>query len=232
MKKNKGHTKPNLSRRLHFPDEERRLSWLPILLDSYAIADTGVAIAVRNREKKERSTLACVRGCGNCCVSQTDLPLYPHEIVGIYWYASEKISGLTRDKLRSRLVESDLPGCPFLIDNVCVIHPMRPVGCRQFNVFTTPCLPGEDPYFTRRDDVLQPDEAYLDRAFAAVLPFYNLRAGGDPVAAIRMVRAQIMNLRSFKWMKLAVLMEKGTAAEYTPGKDRQGHHEAVRANNR
>jgi Fe-S-cluster containining protein len=208
MKKNIKTTVPGLSRRLHFPDDERRLPWLPLLLDAYAIADTGVAVAIRNAEKKLKKKLACGKGCGNCCVHQKDLPLYPHEIVGIYWYASEKLEPAAREQLKSRLAaQGAAPGCPFLVKNSCIIHPMRPVGCRQFNVFTTACSPGEDPYYTRRDDVLQPDQAYLDRVFAAVLPFYNLKQEGDADRAIRTVRAQIMNLLSFDWSKLAVLMD-------------------------
>jgi len=209
MKKNSNKNAPSLSRRLHYPADEQRLAWLSLLLDAYAIADTGVAVAVKNAEKRQKKKLACGKGCGNCCVHQTDLPLYPHEIVGIYWYASEKISGHARDLLRKRLaVGSASPGCPFLIESSCIIHPMRPIGCRQFNVFTAPCAPGEDPYYTRRGDVLQPALDYLDRAFAAVLPFYNLTQEGDVQRSIRTIRAQIMNLLSFDWSKLAALMEK------------------------
>ena len=209
MKKKKSHASSGLSRRLHFPSDERRLPWLPLLLDAYAIADTGVAVAIRNREKREGKKLACGKGCGNCCVHQTDLPLYPHEIVGIYWYASEKITGPARESLKHRLGRGkDVRGCPFLIDEACIIHPLRPVGCRQFNVFTTPCAVGEDPYFTRRDDVLQPDTAYLDRTFAAVLPLYSLKSEGDGSAALRTVRSQIMNLLDYDWSKLAALMEQ------------------------
>ncbi len=172
MKKNKKNTAGGLSRRLHFPDDEKRLPWLPLLLDAYSIADTGVAIGVRDAEKKQKKKLACGKGCGTCCVHQKDLPLYPHEIVGIYWYASEKMTGPARDVLRSRLAgNAAASGCPFLIDNSCSIHPVRPVGCRQFNVFTAPCAAAEDPYYTRRDDVLRPIEDYIDRAFAAVIPF-------------------------------------------------------------
>lgn len=202
-------TSAGLSRRLHFPEDERRLPWLAPLLDAYALADTGVAIAVRETEKKRGKKLACGKACGSCCVHQKDLPLYPHEIVGIYWYASERLPGPLRDILRERLARTtSADGCPFLIESSCSIHPMRPVGCRQFNVFTAPCAPGEDPYFTRRDDVLEPIQDYLDRAFSAVLPFYGLSPGGDVTAAIRTVRAQIMNLLSYDWSKLAALMAK------------------------
>jgi Fe-S-cluster containining protein len=219
MKKNKNHKTSGLSRRLHFPDDERRLPWLPLLLDSYAIADTGVAIAIRDTEKKQKKKLACGKGCGNCCVHQKDLPLYPHEIVGIYWYVSEKVAAPARDVLKSRLTAATTgSGCPFLIDNSCAIHPIRPIGCRQFNVFSAPCAPGEDPYFTRRDDVLLPSQEYVDRAFGAVLPFYNLKKEGDISGAIRTIRAQIMNLLSYDWSKLAALMEKGPSAPHTAGK--------------
>jgi Fe-S-cluster containining protein len=214
MKKNKKQPAAGLSRRLHFPDEERRLSWLSPLLDAYSIADTGVAIAIRDAEKKEKKKLACGKGCGSCCIHQKDLPLYPHEIVGIYWYASEKMAGPVRDILKNRLATwLATSGCPFLIDNACSIHPVRPVGCRQFNVFTSACAPGEDPYFTRRDDVLQPIPEYLDRAFAAVIPLYPGVRKEDVSAAIRMIRSQIVNLLSYEWSKLAALMEKNGEKE-------------------
>jgi Fe-S-cluster containining protein len=218
MKKSKNQAPSGLSRRLRFPADERRLPWLPLLLDAYAIADTGVAVAIRRQEKQEGKKLACGKGCGACCVHQTDLPLYPHEIVGIYWYATEKITGPVRDRLKSRLASHAAgSGCPFLIDDSCIIHPLRPVGCRQFNVFTTPCAAGEDPYFTRRDDVLTPDQEYLDRTFAAVLPLYKLKREGDVSAALRTIRSQIMNLLSFDWSKLAALMEKEAAPDGPAG---------------
>lgn len=210
MKKTKSQAGTGLSRRVHFAEDEHRLPWLSLLLDAYAIADTGIAVAIRNREKKEGKKLACGKGCGTCCVHQTDLPLYPHEIVGIYWYATEKISGPDRGRLKERLASPAAgSGCPFLIDESCIIHPLRPVGCRQFNVFTVRCAAGEDPYFTRRDDVLQPDPGYLDRVFAAVLPFYNFKGEGDVSGAVRTVRGQIMNLLFYDWTKLAALMEQG-----------------------
>ncbi len=210
MKKAKKHTAAGLSRRLRFPEDERRIPWLSLLLDAYAIADTGVAIAVRETEKRRKKKLACGKACGACCVHQKDLPLYPHEIVGIYWYASEKLAGPVREVLKGRLSAGvDTKGCPFLIEGSCSIHPMRPVGCRQFNVFNAPCAPGEDPYFTRREDVLEPLTEYLDRVFAAVLPFYNLQAEGDTARAVKTVHSQIMNLLSFDWSKLAGLLENG-----------------------
>ncbi len=200
--------KSGLTRRISFPEDEKNIPWLPLLLEAYAITDTGVRVAIRNEEKQRKVRLACGKGCGNCCVHQRDIPLYPHELVGIYWFVSEKLDPAVRDMLKDRLSAhgKDSP-CPFVIDGSCVIHPLRPIGCRQFNVFTTPCAPEEDPYFTRRDDVLTPIGEYTDRAFAAVLPFYNMKREGDP-AAIRLIRSQIMNLQAFDWNKLVSVIEK------------------------
>ena len=178
------------------------------MLDAYAIADTGVSIAIRDEEKRKKVKLACAKGCGNCCVHQKDLPFYPHELVGIYWYVSEKMDRPMKAVLRDRLDQHDAgSACPFLIDNSCSIHPVRPIGCRQFNVFRKPCEEGEDPYFTRRDDVLVPLPDYIDRAFAAVLPFYNIKNGSDPATAVRLVRSQIMNLQTYDWKKLVLLLD-------------------------
>ncbi|HYA85889.1 MAG TPA: YkgJ family cysteine cluster protein [Nitrospirota bacterium] len=211
MKKPIKKTTSGLSRRLHFPEDEKRLSWLPFLLDAYAIADTGVSIAIRVEEKRRKVKLACAQGCGNCCVCQKDLPFYPHELVGIYWYVSEKMVRPLRTVLRDRL-DGHTAGsaCPFLVDNSCSIHQVRPMGCRQFNVFQKPCAEGEDPYYTRRDDVLVPLPEYSDRAFAAVLPFYNINIKQeiDPAQAIRLVRSQIMNLQSYDWKKLVAILDK------------------------
>ncbi len=208
MKKNEIKKTVGLSRRLHFPEDEKRLGWLHMLLDAYAIADTGIAVAIRDQEKKHKKKLACGKGCGNCCVHQKDLPLYPHELVGIYWYVSEKTMSPERDILRDRL-EKHKPGmdCPFLMDAACSIHPVRPVGCRQFNVFTVPCAPGEDPYYTRRNDVLEPIADYTDRAFATVIPFYNLMKDRELSTAIRLIRGQIMNIQTFDWKKLVGIIE-------------------------
>jgi Fe-S-cluster containining protein len=207
--KNKQKNRVGLSKRLHFPEDEKRLSWLPALLDAYAIADTGVGVAIKNEEKRRKIGLACGEGCSNCCEHQKDLPLYPHELVGIYWYVSEKLAVPVQDILKGRLIAhtADLP-CPFLIGGACSIHPLRPIGCRQFNVFITPCAPGEDPYYTRRDDVLIPLAEYTDRAFAAIAPFYAMKPENDISVTIKLIRSQIMNIQTFDWKKLVSTLDK------------------------
>ncbi len=197
-----------LSTRVRFPEDERKLPSLPALLDSYAIVDTGVAIAVRDHEKKLKVRPACARGCDVCC-QQKDIPLYPHELVGLYWFASEKTAAPVRDVLKRQLADHGAGSpCPFLIEHACSVHPVRPASCRWFNVFTTPCVSDEDPYYTRRGDVLEPIQDYADRAFAAVLPFYNMKREGDAMNAVKLVRSQIMNLQTYDWKKMIVSMEK------------------------
>jgi len=202
-----------LSRRVLFPEDEARLTWLAPLLDAYAVIDTGVAIAVRKGEKERGTELACSRGCAVCC-GQKDIPVYPHELVGLYWYASEKLSRPDRQVLKERL-ENRKAGapCPFLLQNACVVHPVRPAACRWFNIFGTPCGPGEDPYYTRRADVLVPIEDYTDRAFSAVLGFYKLKKNDDLTRSLRLVRSRIMNLQTYDWSKLLHTMEKEDALE-------------------
>ncbi len=70
-------------------------------------------------------------------------------------------------------------------------------------------MPGEDPYYTRRHNVLDPIHEYTDRAFSVLLPFYNImgHAGGEE-AAVKLIRAQIMNLQAYDWKKLIAVMEK------------------------
>jgi len=210
-RKSQQKTTGGLSRRLNFPEDEKHIPWLTRLLDAYAIVDTGVAIALRDAEKKEKKRLACSQGCDECC-RQKDIPLYPHELVGIYWFVSEKMLVPERDIVRQQLAEHE-PGipCPFLVDHSCVVHPLRPVSCRQFNVFTTPCAPSEDPYFTRRNDVLVPLVDYTDRAFAAVLPFYQMEKERDIAKAVKLIRGQIMNLQEYDWKKLVTVMEETNA---------------------
>jgi len=193
--------------RLRFPEDEGRFRWLPMLLEAYAMVDTGVEAAIREREGGQGLKLACRRGCGSCCRSQTDVPLYPLELAGIYWYAAEKITGAARAALKERLLffAKDRP-CPFLIEGACSIHPMRPVSCRQFNVFGSPCGEGEDPYFTRRGDVLAPPRELTLRAFGIMLPFYGIK-GGTAEDAERVISGEARNLKSVDWKRLYKIME-------------------------
>lgn len=195
--------------RLKFP-EESKFPWLPLLLDAYEIIDNGVEVAINEEENLSSKKLACKKGCDNCCSTHKDIPLYPHELVGIYWYTTEKITKPLRDIIKKQLsAHAEGAPCPFLIDSSCAIHPIRPASCRQFNVFSRQCEKGEDPYYTRRPDVLTPIEAYTHRAFSVILLFYGVNAEENETEEVinTIILTQASNLQSHDWKKLVRIME-------------------------
>lgn len=193
--------------RLSFP-EEARFSWLGMLLDAYEIIDTGVAIAIKKEEESRKVKLACKKGCNNCC-GHKDIPIYPLEMVSVYWYSTEKILEPMRKTLKSQILGHNRQNpCPFLIEGSCSIYLIRPVSCRLFNVFGKPCDDGEDPYHTRRNDVLTPIEDYTNQAIFAMLPFYGITDEADRIMALEdgLIHTQAQNLQSYDWKNLLKVM--------------------------
>ncbi len=197
-------------KRLSFPQDEKKRSWLTVLLDAYYIVDKGVAKAIQSEQKKGRQ-LACHKGCSNCCSTHKDIPIYPLEIVGISWYVTEKTSGPEREILKSQLdnVKMNSP-CPFLIKGACSIHPMRPMACRQFNVYGMPCKEGEDPYYSRREDVMDPVKRYVDQAFFIMLPFHGVEKDSERIKIVETgaFHKMVKELRACNWRNLAAKMDE------------------------
>ena len=209
MKKT-GPKKTVKAKRLSFPDDEKDHPWLSTLLEAFYIVDSGVAGAIEAEIKKGRN-LACVKGCSNCCSTHRDIPVYPLELVGISWYATEKMTGHEREILRDQLENFDKQGpCPFLIKGVCSIHKVRPLACRQFNVFRRPCDRGEDPYYTRREDVLEPVREHVDQAFFIMLPFYSVEKDTDRARAVERgdMHKMARVMQDCNWKSLAEMMDK------------------------
>ncbi len=210
--KDKKHRKTGLSRqrRLSFPADEKKHPWLSLLLDAYSVIDKGVDAAVRDAGREGR-TLACRKGCASCCRTHQTIPVYPLELVGVSWYIVEKMSGPEREsvKLNLRNYQEKEP-CPFLVNGGCSVHPVRPVACRQFNVFGTPCAEGEDPYYTRREDVLSPIKKYTDRAFFIMLPFYGVQDERERWRIIESgaVHQVVKVMQTCNWKSLADKMEE------------------------
>jgi len=191
--------------RLSFPDDETRFDWLPMLLDAYYIADKGVHDGIKLRLNQGQK-LACAKGCSTCCSTHITIPVYPLELSGIYWYTMEKTENDRRKALKEQLsnfTEND--PCPFLIKGICGIHPMRPLACRHFNVFHKPCDENEDPYFTRRNDVLTPIKKYKEKALAAMLPFHKITQRSEKIKAMKtgLIHTYAKNLQEVEWIKLA-----------------------------
>lgn len=207
-KKGSKSNKSSSIKRLSFPDEEKKHPWLKLLLDAYHIVDRGIAKAIEEEIKKGRR-LACGKGCSSCCRTHKDIPVYPLELTGISWYVAERITGSQRATLMKQL-EQNMEGkqCPFLSEGVCSIHPLRPMACRQFNVFGTPCEEGEDPYYTRRGDVLCPVKKHVDQAFLIMLPFYGIEKESERIRIIETgaFHKMVKELHSCNWKSLAVKM--------------------------
>lgn len=195
--------------RLAFPEDEARQAWLPLLLEGYALTDAGVSEAI-GREQKQGRALACHKGCAACCRSHTTIPVYPLELIGITWYAVEKIEGPVREKLKQQLRDHKKgESCPLLVDDACSVHPLRPMACRQFNVFGRVCAAGEDAYYTRRADVLTPLRDYADAAFDVMLPFYGVKSSTERRRLIESgeVHRLVKVLQEYDWPKLAERMQ-------------------------
>ncbi len=202
-------TKKTLSR-ISFPDNEHKQPWLPLLLTAHAVIDEGVGIAIAREEKKLGVRLACRKGCTECCRGLKDIPLYPIEFVGICWYVIEKIEQPLRRLVKQKLLSHRKGGpCPFLVENACAIYHVRPMACRQFNVFNTECADGEDPFYTRRQDVLTPIAEYADAALNITLPFYGITGKAARRQAIesRLINARIRVLQECPWSDLAPRMD-------------------------
>jgi len=194
-----------------YSNDEKTQPWLKLLLDAYAVIDEGVAHGVAEEEKKRGIRLACTKGCGNCCVTHRDIPVYPLELVGIYWFVIEKMSQPLRSIVKKQLLEHRKGGsCPFLVDAACSIHQMRPAACRQFNVFNKPCETGEDPFYTRRADVLKPGAKHIDKAFSIMLPFYGISDKREikQASAMRLINSLVRPLQLCPWHELPVRMDE------------------------
>lgn len=186
-----------------------RFPWLAMLLNAYEVIDNGVRIAIEREIKRYKIELSCRDGCSNCCKTHKDIPVYPLELAGIYWYVIEKVAGSLRHTLKRQLANHKKPLCPFLVNASCSIYPVRPIACRQFNVFRKECHEGEDPFHTRRQDVLTPIREYTDKAFLIMLPFYGIVSESDKHGFIKkdLLHAHAQNLHTINWKTLSIRMD-------------------------
>ncbi len=170
--------------RLFYPEDEKIYTWLAMLLEPYSITDQEVSTAIDTKTTKNRK-LACHRGCAACFRTHKSIPVTPIELVGISWYATEKVDSPIREKLITQLKTYETSGsCPFLVDDICSIYELRPYACRHFNVFNKVCEEGEDAYYTRKEDVLIPSQSTINEAYFSTLPFYGLEHNKDNIQKI------------------------------------------------
>ena len=196
--------------RRNFPEDEARLTWLSMLLDAYFECDKSVFQSIEQEISKKGRTLACTRGCSSCCKTHVTIPVYPLELLGLYWFILEKTKETHQEMIIRQLMDFEPgKGCPFMVEGVCGVHPMRPMACRFFNVFNTPCKEGEDPYYTRRQDVMTPDEKQKTKALSLMLPHHGITSRPERREAMRTgyINKFVKNLQNINWPKVAISLK-------------------------
>lgn len=205
-KKNNKRTEYREPARLDFPDQEKAYPWLSMLFDAFYTADQEIYSSIGSEVKKGR-VLACAKGCSACCRTHVTIPVYPLELMGIYWYLMDRISRESFEIISARMLDF-VPGqgCPFLVEGSCGIHEARPLACRFFNVFSKPCAEGEDPYYSRRNDVWTPDERQKDRALSKMLPYHAIVQRSERREAMKngYLLRFVKNLQEINWPGIAI----------------------------
>lgn len=155
------------------PDSSLTHTWLPSLIKAQAIMDVGVRLATRHETAVRGETPACREKCAGCCSSR-HMAATSLEIAGAAWHLRREASPRSLAALerlcRSDLDGTDEDGCPLLVDGLCAAYSMRFLSCRQLVVFGRTCSMGEDPFRTRRSDVLTPLRTYAYKAYSLLLP--------------------------------------------------------------
>lgn len=155
------------------PPLERRYPGLSLLLDAFAVVDLGVKEAVG----RDGRVPVCHAGCGQCCAQP--IPVTPLEVLALHCYARHRLPKDSLAGLAQRLSGYEgqkrdiVSPCPFLYEGACLVYPVRPMACRQYMVFGTPCAKGEDPSRSRPRDVLAPSRGHMLAALMRTLPWYS-----------------------------------------------------------
>ncbi|MFC1875371.1 YkgJ family cysteine cluster protein [Chloroflexota bacterium] len=198
------------SQRLEYPDDEARYPWLSTLLDTYHVIDSGISIELKQEELKRKAKVACHRGCSNCCLNPT-IPVTGPEIWGISWFASEKLEGSVREVVSKQILhQTETTQCPFLVNKLCSIYPVRPTACRIIFMFGVPCKPYEDIAETRMSDILHHNSDLGMRAAMTLLPLFGIKGKRDKEKAFKegYMRSVAVRMHKISWMPLYHQMKK------------------------
>ncbi len=191
--------------RLNLPEESQN-PWLSFLLDAYAIIDASLQEA-KEREKKKNKKIACSEACTYCC-SQA-IPISPAEAMGIRLTIQKLLPKAEREKLIPQLIEQNGTinwkngQCPFLVDNLCSIYLVRPVGCRRYLVLNNPCTTySEDVIKKRPDDFLYSDKAAMYAAYAHTSPIYASLGISEKGKTLTFdnFKKLFVDIRTIKWL--------------------------------
>jgi len=160
--------------RPRYPEDEAANPWLGALLNAYQVQTTGIAIELEEEKKKRRNKLACGRGCSACCQRPT-VPVTEPEVGGIVWYVSAKQPKELLAAVKTQVLNRHKSlMCPFCVEEVCSIYPVRPMACRILHVFGEPCRTDEEILSTRPRDVWHHSRDLGRRIAFALLPLYGI----------------------------------------------------------
>lgn len=160
--------------RVRYPGDEAAHPWLSALLDAYHIQDTGIAVELEAEKKRRQKKLGCRRGCGTCCQRPT-IPVTEPEIKGIAWYISQKMPDDLRAVVKTQVLNRHKsPMCPFCVEGVCSVYPVRSIACRLLYIFGDPCIPNHDIYTARPGDLWTHSRDLGRRITFALLPLYRI----------------------------------------------------------
>jgi hypothetical protein len=196
-----------MAQRIRFLEDERQHPWLTILVDVYNLAER-VNDELLAGCMRRGVVIACARGCDTCCRNQKIL-LTNLELSGITWYVMEKLDHELRQQVRSQLANSKgAPGCPFLVEGVCSVYPVRPLTCRQFFVQRTPCTLAEDVNISRPQDIVRPTPESVINISFRLLDFWQITKKKDKIAAVRdgFIYQNMFPLQGVDWQQLLQTM--------------------------
>ena len=190
-----------------YPEAERQYKWLSNLLDTYAIADEGVA-ATKGHYSKSGDPIACKKGCSACCKNPS-VPFTQPEMQGISWYVSEVLDGDVRQVVKARLENhASTTECPFLVNDQCAAYAVRPLICRQFMVKNRPCVVDEHVDDTRPTDMVMPAKSSIQKVAVQLMNFWafpNRRAKIDAFEN-GFIATHAKEMHLYDWREVARLM--------------------------
>jgi len=146
---------------------EKNTPELIIILDAYEISD-----ALTQAHLAQVGPVMCKKGCSNCCKNPT-VPFTEPELIGISWYATERMKSPLRTRVKQRLYDHDTSlECPFLVDDECAVYEVRPLICRQFYIKNKACGQHEDILSNRPDDIVGPIQSIAEASLLRLLDFW------------------------------------------------------------
>jgi Fe-S-cluster containining protein len=194
--------------RHEFSDDEKKHKWLPTLLDAYAIADE-VNTELLKERAQQGIRIACSKGCPSCC-KRPSVPFTAPELMGISWFAAEKLAAPARALVKQQLRRHETTSlCPFLVNSDCSIYPVRPLACRQFFVAGAPCKDNEKVMESRPQDLVFTPREGAHQVAMKLLEHFGIKRHDEKVKAFNsgFIVANSKHLYAHDWNHIADSMD-------------------------